>query len=63
MKRIPLSEYARTHGQGKTAKKLNVTQAAICKAVQTGRDIHIIIDKKGEVVRAEEIRSFPHQSK
>ncbi|MBF0784466.1 Cro/Cl family transcriptional regulator [Muribacter muris] len=63
MKRIPLSEYAKTHGQGKTAKVLNVTQAAICKAVQMGRDIHIIIDKKGSVIRAEEVRSFPHQVK
>lgn len=63
MKRIPLSEYAKTHGQGKTAKALNVTQAAICKAIQTGRDIHIIIDKQGYAIRAEEVRSFPHQAK
>ncbi|BFQ93282.1 Cro/CI family transcriptional regulator [Gallibacterium anatis] len=60
MKRISLSEYAGKHGQGKTAKDLNVTQAAISKAIQSQRNIYLFVDKKGNAVRGEEIRPFPH---
>ncbi|MCK3656418.1 Cro/Cl family transcriptional regulator [Pasteurellaceae bacterium Macca] len=63
MKRISLDEYAKTHGQGKTARDLNVTQAAICKALQAKRNIHIFVDSAGSVIRGEEIRPFPHQQK
>ena len=60
MKRISLSEYAGKRGQGKTAKDLNVTQAAISKAIQSQRNIYLFVDKKGNAVRGEEIRPFPH---
>lgn len=61
MKRISLSEYANKHGQWKTAKDLNVTQAAISKAIQAQRNIYLFVDKKGNAVRGEEVRPFPHQ--
>ncbi|MEH8029360.1 Cro/CI family transcriptional regulator, partial [Gallibacterium anatis] len=42
------------------AKDLNVTQAAISKAIQSQRNIYLFVDKKGNAVRGEEIRPFPH---
>ncbi|MBF4102593.1 Cro/Cl family transcriptional regulator [Gallibacterium anatis] len=57
--RISLSEYAGKHGQGKQLK-INVTQAAISKAIQSQRNIYLFVDKKGNAVRGEEIRPFPH---
>lgn len=57
MKRIPLRVYVEINGQSEAARALGVTQPAIRKAIQTGRNIYIFYED-GKV-KAEEIRHFP----
>lgn len=61
MKRIALTEHLKTHSQAKVARELNVTQAAISKAVQAQRDIYLVVNRKGVAIKGEEVRPFPHQ--
>ncbi len=58
MKKNPLSDYVKEHGQAVAAKTIGVTQGAISKALDKGRNIFVIYDEKGNV-KAEEVRQFP----
>ncbi|MGG2143296.1 Cro/CI family transcriptional regulator [Symbiopectobacterium sp. RP] len=60
MNRLTLNQYASLHGQKKAAQALGIRQAAICKALKTGRQITVTVYPNGEV-EAEEIKPFPNQ--
>lgn len=55
---VPLSEFVGLHGQGEAAKVLGTTQAAISKAVRTGRYI-FVQQKSAGGFDAVEIKGFP----
>lgn len=58
MTRIPLAEFASQKGQGEAAKALGTTQAAVSKAIKTGR--HIFVQEKlCGVFEAVELKPFP----
>ncbi|MBI6556538.1 hypothetical protein YA0850_29685 [Pseudomonas veronii] len=61
MSRIPLSQFAETNGQTKTAVLLGMTQGALNKALRVGRDVYVIEHGDGKYT-AEELRPFPVQS-
>lgn len=61
MERIPLADFCQTHGQTEAAKKLNMTQGALNKALKTGRKVHVIAQDDG-TFSAEEVKPFPSQS-
>lgn len=61
MRRIRLSQFANEKGQTKAAALLGMSQSALNKAIQVGREIFVIETDDGSV-SAEEIRSFPSQS-
>jgi len=58
MSRMTLADYAKIHGQAKTANDFGVIQCAISKAIRSGRDIFVIIQEDGKI-RGEEVRPFP----
>lgn len=58
MNRMTLEDYAKIHGQDKTAKDFGVIQCAISKAIRAGRNIFVTVMKDGSV-QAEEIKPFP----
>ena len=58
MKKMTLRDYARLHGQAKTAKDFGVIQCAISKAIRTGRNIFVTVMNDGSV-KAEELKPFP----
>lgn len=62
MTRVHLSEYAKSVGQERVAVALGVRQGAISKAIRSGRDIFVIIQKDGSV-KGEEVRPFPSHKK
>ncbi|MDM3114233.1 Cro/CI family transcriptional regulator [Citrobacter sp. Cf128] len=62
MSRMSLAEYAKIHGQAKTANDFGVIQCAISKAIRSGRDIFVIIQQDGSV-KGEEVRPFPSHKK
>ena len=39
MEKVPLLEYARKNGQHRTAKDLKISQGAVSKAINSGRNI------------------------
>lgn len=61
MSRIPLSQFAETNGQTKTASLLGMTQGALNKALRVGRNVYVIQHDNGTFT-AEELRPFPVQS-
>ncbi|WP_354308957.1 Cro/CI family transcriptional regulator [Pseudomonas sp. PvP001] len=59
MQRIPLAEYAsRRHAQ--TARRLNMSQGSLSKAIREGRSIFVIEQEDG-VISAVEEKPFPGQ--
>ena len=62
MRRITLSEFAVEHGQTKAAKLLGLTQGALNKALNVGRDIYFT-EHDDCSFSAEEIRPVPSQAK
>ena len=58
MNTVPLAEFVVLHGQGEAAKALGTTQAAISKAVKTGRYIYVQ-KKTGGGFEAVELKGFP----
>lgn len=60
--KIPLKQYSKDVGQQKVATELGVTQGAICRAIQTNRNIFIQKTPDGKVY-AFEIKPFPSQNK
>ena len=62
MRRITLSEFASEHRQTKAAKLLGLTQGALNKALNAGRDIYVTEHDDGTFT-AEELRPFPSQAK
>lgn len=58
MTRIPLAEFASQKGQGEAAKILRTTQAAVSKAIKTGRYI-FVQEKRGGIFEAVELKPFP----
>lgn len=58
MTRIPLAEFAARKGQGEAAKILGTTQAAVSKAIKTGRYI-FVHEKLSGVFEAIELKPFP----
>lgn len=62
MSRMSLAEYAKIHGQAKTANDFGVIQCAVSKAIRSGRDIFVIIQQDGSV-KGEEVRPFPSHKK
>ena len=61
MSRIPLSQFAETNGQTKTAVLLGMTQGALNKALRVGRDVYVMEHGNGTYT-ADELRPFPVQS-
>lgn len=61
MERIPLAEFCEAHGQTAAAKKLNITQGALSKALRIGRKVDVIENDDG-TFSAEEVKPFPSQS-
>jgi hypothetical protein len=61
MSRTPLSQFAETNGQTKTAFLLGMTQGALNKALRVGRDVYVTQHDNGTYT-AEELRPFPVQS-
>lgn len=59
--KVALPDFALEHGQNNAAKALGVTQGAICRAIKSGRNIQVTIENG--VVKAEELRPFPNQSR
>lgn len=55
---MTLEDYAKIHGQSKTAKDFGVLQCAISKAIRTGRNIFVTVFNDGSV-EAEELKPFP----
>lgn len=55
---IPLSAFVEAKGQGEAAKSLGSSQAAICKALKSGRVILVSEDEPG-VFSALELKGFP----
>lgn len=62
MNRMTLADYAKIHGQAKTANDFGVIQCAISKAIRAGRNIVVTVLPNGNV-EAEEIRPFPSTKK
>lgn len=62
MSRMTLADYAKIHGQEKTASDFGVIQCAISKAIRSGRNIYVTIQQDGSV-KGEEIRPFPSHKK
>ncbi|MBS0855958.1 MULTISPECIES: Cro/CI family transcriptional regulator [unclassified Tatumella] len=62
MNKMTLEDYAKIHGQAKTAKDFGVIQCAISKAIRTGRNIFVTVLSDGSV-KAEELKSFPSTRK
>lgn len=62
MRRITLSEFASEHRQTKAAKLLGLTQGALHKALNSGREIYVTEHDDGTFI-AEELRPFPSQPK
>jgi hypothetical protein len=58
MTRIALAEFATQKGQGEAAKILGTTQAAVSKALKTGRHI-FVQEKQGGDFEAVELKPFP----
>lgn len=58
MTTIPLSEFVEDKGQDEAAKSLGASQAAICKALKSGRVIFVQEDEPG-VFSALELKGFP----
>lgn len=61
MERIPLADFCEAHGQTAAAKKLNITQGALSKALRIGRRVEVITHEDG-TFSAEEVKPFPSQS-
>lgn len=55
---IPLSVFVEHKGQGEAAKSLGSSQAAICKALKSGRLI-LVTEEKSGVYSAVELKGFP----
>lgn len=62
MRRMTLADYAKLHGQAKTASDFGVIQCAISKAIRTGRNIFVTVNTDG-TVKGEEVRTFPSNKK
>nr|WP_046857727.1 Cro/CI family transcriptional regulator [Pseudomonas sp. CCOS 191] len=60
MRRITLGQFANEKGQTKAAGFLGMSQSALNKALQVGREIFVIESDDGGF-SAEEIRPFPSQ--
>jgi hypothetical protein len=60
MKRSELADFSAENGQVATAKKLNLTQGALSKAIRTGRKVFVIEHEDGSL-SAEEVKPFPSQ--
>jgi DNA-binding transcriptional regulator YdaS (Cro superfamily) len=58
MSRITLKEFASDYGQTKAASLLGMSQSALNKALQAGRDVHVTKKSDG-TYSAEEVRPFP----
>ncbi|EJA3078814.1 hypothetical protein C3D80_19755 [Cronobacter sakazakii] len=58
MQRLKLKDYAARFGQTKTASDLGVYQSAIFKAINSKRNITVIVHDDGSV-SAEELKPFP----
>lgn len=61
MERVPLADFCLAHGQTAAAKKLNITQGALNKALKVGRKVDVIVHDDG-TFSAEEVKPFPSQS-
>lgn len=60
MSRITLKEFASDYGQIKAASLLGMSQSALNKALQVGRDVYVTKKSDG-TYSAEEVRPFPSQ--
>ena len=60
MKRSKLADFTAENGQVATAKKLNLTQGALSKAIRAGRNVFVIEHEDGSL-SAEEVKPFPSQ--
>lgn len=58
MTSIPLADFVGQHGQGAAAKKLGVSQAAISKAIRSGRHVLVWSHACGSL-DAIELKPFP----
>jgi len=56
MKELSLTEYLTDQSQAAVARLMGVTRDAVSKMVMAKRDIRIVVDKKGEVVEAYEVK-------
>lgn len=61
MERVPLADFCLAYGQTAAAKKLNITQGALNKALKVGRKVDVIVHDDG-TFSAEEVKPFPSQS-
>lgn len=61
MKPIPLSDFVAKVGQTQAAKELGMTQGAMCKALQSGREIYV--EKRKGGLFAYEVKPFPSTAK
>ena len=61
MKRSQLSEFSTEYGQTAAAKKLNITQGALSKALRMGRQV-VVIEHDDGSWSAEEVKPFPSQT-
>lgn len=59
MNEMKLTDYLIDGTQQEVADALKITQGAVYQMVLNNRDVRLILNNKGKIVRAKEIKQFP----
>ena len=59
MNEMKLTDYLIDGTQQEVADALKVTQGAVYQMVSNNRDVRLVLNNKGQIVRATEIKTFP----
>ncbi len=59
MKELSISDYLIDGTQKEIAEALHITDGAVSQMVKFNRDVRLIVNKRGEIVRAHEIKQLP----